>query len=113
MPEKIKENKGKIVSVIGAVCLAAGAVLLILWLLGIAAIKAAFSPVQCILAVVIGALVLRLGRLMPKSEKTRKTELNTQNAPASSEAGALLLPHSCACRALYAMKLSISSRSMP
>ena len=45
MPEKIKENKGKIVFVIGAVCLAAGAVLLILWLLGIAAIKAAFSPV--------------------------------------------------------------------
>lgn len=37
--------------------------------LGIAAIKAAFSPVQCILAVVIGALVLWLGRLMPKSEK--------------------------------------------
>ena len=50
MPEKIKENKGRIVFVIGAVCLAAGAVLLILWLLGIAAIKAAFSPVQCILA---------------------------------------------------------------
>lgn len=68
MPEKIKENKGRIVSVIGAVCLAAGAVLLILCLLGIAAIKAAFSPVQCILAVVIGALVLRLGRLMLKSE---------------------------------------------
>ena len=48
MPEKIKENKGRIVFVIGAVCLAAGAVLLILWLLGIAAIKAAFSPVQCL-----------------------------------------------------------------
>lgn len=69
MPEKIKENKGRIVFVIGAVCLAAGAVLLILWLLGIAAIKAACSPIQCILAVVIGALVLWLGRLMPKSEK--------------------------------------------
>lgn len=68
MPEKIKENKGRIVSVIGAVCLAAGAVLLILWLLGIAAIKAACSPIQCILAVVIGALVLWLGRLMLKSE---------------------------------------------
>lgn len=68
MPEKIKENKGRIVSVIGVVCLAAGAVLLILWLLGISAIKAACSPIQCILAVVIGALVLWLGRLMLKSE---------------------------------------------
>ena len=72
MPEKIKENQGRIVSVIGAVCLAAGAVLLILWLLGIAAIKAACSPIQCILAVVIGALVLRLGRLMLKSENAAK-----------------------------------------
>lgn len=72
MPEKIKENKGRIVSVIGTVCLAAGAVLLILWLLGIAAIKAACSPVQCILAVVIGALVLWLGGLMLKSENAAK-----------------------------------------
>lgn len=68
MPEKIKENKIKIVFIIGAVCLAAGAVLLILWLIGISAIKAACSPIQCILAVVIGALVLWLGRLMLKSE---------------------------------------------
>ena len=45
MPEKIKENKGKIVFIIGAVCLAAGAVLLILWLIGISAIKAACSPI--------------------------------------------------------------------
>lgn len=65
MPEKIKENKSKIVFIIGAV-------LLILWLLGIAAIKAAFSPVQCILAAVIGALVLWLGRLMLKSENAAK-----------------------------------------
>jgi len=72
MPEKIKENKGRIVFIIGAVCLAAGAVLLILWLIGISAIKAACSPVQCILAVVIGALVLRLGRLMLKSENAAK-----------------------------------------
>ena len=68
MPEKIRENKGGIVLIIGAVCLAAGAVLLILSLLGVAAIKAALSPIQCILAVVIGALVLWLGRLMLKSE---------------------------------------------
>ena len=60
MPEKIKENKSKIVFIIGAVCLAAGAVLLILWLIGISAIKAACSPIQCILAVVIGALVLTM-----------------------------------------------------
>ena len=69
MPEKIKENKSKIVFIIGAVCLAAGAVLLILWLLGIAAIKAACSPIQCILAVVIGSLVLWVGMLMLKGEK--------------------------------------------
>ena len=71
MPEKIKENKGKIVFIIGAVCLAAGAVLLILWLLGIAAIKAAFSPVQCILAVVIGALVLLARQAYAQKRKRR------------------------------------------
>ena len=68
MPEKIKENKSKIVFIIGAVCLAAGAVLLILWLIGISAIKAACSPIQCTLAVVIGAPGLGPGRLRHKSE---------------------------------------------